>query len=229
MKGEKLIHDIYQALRSNDPLWKRTLFVITYDEHGGFYDHVQPPAAVAPDNHTNPKFDFKKLGVRVPTILVSPWVDPQVISETFDHTSLLRFLLDKWKAPNYLGDRVANANTFAKYLRKSPRTATLKATNITVPAHMPPQEQTPLSDNQEALIELGFDLARRIKDPAVRNPMLRPALNKSDEARAQLAMEQFQSFLYDQAKTPAPLKKTTAKKKKPKAKPKTASAHRKKK
>jgi len=220
MKGEKLISDIYQALRANDPLWKRSLLVITYDEHGGFYDHVEPPTAVAPDNHANPQFDFKRLGVRVPTILVSPWVDPQVISETFDHTSLLKFLLDKWQVPNFLGDRVANANTFKKYLRKSPRASTLRGDRISVPAYMPAQEHATLSDNQEALIELGFDLARRIRDPAVRDILTRPATNRSAEARSQLAIEQFQSFLFDQAKTLAIA--GTAAKKRSKRKPRPA-------
>jgi phospholipase C len=154
--------------------------------------------------------------VRVPTILVSPWVDPQVISETFDHTSLLRFLLDKWNLPNYLGNRVAVAKTFKGYLRPSPRSSSLRPDSIVVPAHMPAQEQAALSDNQEALIELGFNLAHEIRDPAVRYPLLRPALNRSDEARAQLAMEQFQSFLLDQAKS-SPGQKT---RKKPRSKAK---------
>jgi phospholipase C len=212
MKGEKLIDDIYKVLRRNDALWKRTLLVITYDEHGGFYDHVEPPAAIPPDEHTTPKFDFKRLGVRVPTILVSPWLDAQVISDTFDHTSLLRFLLDKWGASDFLGDRVRSAQSFEKYLRKSPRATTLAAERIQVPPHMPALPQTGLSDNQEALLKLGFDLAGRIKDPAIRYPLLRPALNESDEARAQLATEQFQSFLIDQAKTPArPLGRTRKK------------------
>jgi phospholipase C len=204
LAGETLIKKVYAKLQGNTELWKRTLLIITYDEHGGFYDHVVPPTAVAPDGHTNPKFDFKRLGIRVPTILVSPWVDPQVISETFDHTSLLRFLLDKWQVPNYLGDRTANAKSFAKYLRTSPRATTLRAERIIVPAYMPPQHQTAFSDNQEALLTLGFELASRIEDPVVRNPLLRPALNQSDEARGQLAMQQFQSFLIDQAQTPSP-------------------------
>ena len=97
MKAEKLIADTYNALRSNQPLWESTLFVILYDEHGGFYDHVVPPPdAVAPDEHTN-AFDFKRLGVRVPAILVSPWCDSGVCHAQFDHCSLLKYLCDKWK------------------------------------------------------------------------------------------------------------------------------------
>lgn len=71
-KGEKLIADVYDAIRSNEELWKTTLLVILFDEHGGFYDHVSPPAAVPPDEH-HEGFAFDRLGVRVPAVLVSPW------------------------------------------------------------------------------------------------------------------------------------------------------------
>ncbi|MEM5294348.1 alkaline phosphatase family protein [Burkholderia sp. JPY481] len=106
MKAEKLIADTYNALRSNQALWERTLLVVLYDEHGGFYDHVSPPAdAVAPDGHTT-SFDFKRLGVRVPAILVSPWCEAGVCNERFDHCSLLKYLCDKWQMPP-LGERTA--------------------------------------------------------------------------------------------------------------------------
>jgi phospholipase C len=84
--------------------------VILYDEHGGFYDHVSPPAdALAPDDHTA-SFDFKQLGVRVPAILVSPWCEADVCNERFDHCSLLKYLCDKWQMPS-LGRRAeASAN-----------------------------------------------------------------------------------------------------------------------
>lgn len=74
--GEALYKDIYEALR-NSPQWNETLFIITYDEHGGFYDHVRPPAAPAPDEHESypdKGFLFNTLGVRVPTLLISPWI-----------------------------------------------------------------------------------------------------------------------------------------------------------
>jgi phospholipase C len=66
--GEKLLYDIYQALRSNGPAWEKTLLIITYDEHGGNYDHVHPPTgAIAPDGVIGPSgFDFTRFGVRVP-------------------------------------------------------------------------------------------------------------------------------------------------------------------
>src|SRR5258708_35036808 len=94
-KAEKLIADVYNAIRSNPDLWESTLLVVVYDEHGGFYDHVEPPAAIPPDDHRE-EWTFDRLGVRVPAILVSPWVGAGVEKTIFDHTSLLKYLTDKW-------------------------------------------------------------------------------------------------------------------------------------
>ncbi len=99
LAGEQLIERIYNALR-NGPDWEKTLFIITFDEHGGCYDHVPPPVAVPPDPK-KPKgeqdFKFDRLGVRVPTIMVSPYIKRgTVISEVHDHTSIIKFLCDRW-------------------------------------------------------------------------------------------------------------------------------------
>jgi len=117
MKAEKLIGDVYSAIRSNDALWKSTLLVVLYDEHGGFYDHVTPPAAVAPDNKVS-QYGFNQLGVRVPAILVSPWVRRGFAGNewVFDHTSLLKYLTDKWGL-GPLGERTAQAQSFAPLIQ----------------------------------------------------------------------------------------------------------------
>jgi hypothetical protein len=91
---------------------------VLYDEHGGFYDHVVPPPAVPPDHHVE-EYTFDQLGVRVPAILVSPFVKPGVIHTEFDHASLLRYLSDKWGL-GPLGERVAHANMFADFLLAAP-------------------------------------------------------------------------------------------------------------
>jgi phospholipase C len=118
MKAEKLIADTYNALRSNPVLWERTLLVILYDEHGGFYDHVVPPSnAVAPDEHTA-SFDFTQLGVRVPAVLVSPWCDAGVCHAQFDHCSLLKYLCDKWQLPP-LGNRTRAAASIGLAVRST--------------------------------------------------------------------------------------------------------------
>lgn len=96
MKAQKLIADVYNAIRGNEQLWQNTLLVVFYDEHGGFYDHVPPPPAVPPDEHVQ-EYTFDRLGVRVPAILISPWLARGVDHTVYDHTSLLKYLIEKWK------------------------------------------------------------------------------------------------------------------------------------
>ena len=86
--GEALIKDVYEAVRAS-PQWNETLFIITYDEHGGFYDHVVPPNAPNPGgagaggpSYPDAGYNFTQLGVRIPTVLVSPWIERgTVVSE----------------------------------------------------------------------------------------------------------------------------------------------------
>ncbi|MEA2773684.1 MAG: phospholipase [Acetobacteraceae bacterium] len=94
--GEALIASVYNAVRSGSG-WKETLLVITYDEHGGCYDHVVPPAAVSPGGQTPDGFDFGYFGVRVPAVIISPWVPPGSVIRPpgltpFDHTSIIATL-----------------------------------------------------------------------------------------------------------------------------------------
>ncbi len=93
--GELFIAQIYNAIKSS-PLWPNTALLIVYDEHGGIYDHVVPPAckpdqftATANDTGTGMPFAFDRLGVRVPAILVSPWIPAgTVVNRVFDHASI---------------------------------------------------------------------------------------------------------------------------------------------
>jgi phospholipase C len=94
--GQDLVLRIFHALRTSDA-WKRTLLLITYDEHGGFYGHVQPPAAV--DEHP----EFRRLGVRVPALLASPLCAAKSTSTGllgkdfhFDHTSIIKTILTRF-------------------------------------------------------------------------------------------------------------------------------------
>lgn len=96
--GERLIARCYDALR-NGAGWKKTLFIVTYDENGGVYDHVPPPAAVPPDKARPDNFAFDRFGVRVPAVLISPWIPPGSIIRPpagakypFDHTTILATL-----------------------------------------------------------------------------------------------------------------------------------------
>jgi len=149
MHGEALIASIYNALRGNETLWQSTLFVVLYDEHGGFCDHVPPPTTVAPDDHTK-QFSFQDLGVRVPAILISPWVDPGVLPTVFDHTSLLRYLTDKW-ALGPLGSRVPQANSFAAELTKRPNGRTDCIALLPIPDRQPNDANPALNAHQVAL------------------------------------------------------------------------------
>ncbi|MGH6969212.1 MAG: alkaline phosphatase family protein, partial [Stellaceae bacterium] len=106
---EKLIADVYNAIRANPALWQSTLLLVFYDEHGGFYDHVAPPAAIAPDDHRE-EYSFDRLGVRVPALIVSPWIDRGFEPTQFDHTSVLKYLIEKWHL-GPLGQRAAAAST----------------------------------------------------------------------------------------------------------------------
>jgi phospholipase C len=94
--GEKFLYDIYQALRSG-PGWDKTLLIITYDEHGGNYDHVPPPTgAIPPDDIIGPSgFNFTRFGLRVPAVIVSPLIPEGTVFRApsgeppFDHTSII--------------------------------------------------------------------------------------------------------------------------------------------
>jgi phospholipase C len=105
--GEALIQQVYQALRSG-PGWNQTLFIISYDEHGGCYDHVSPAlGATPPDNSVGEfGFDFTRFGVRVPAVLVSPLIPAGTIYRVpagtmpIDHTSVLKTIEVRWSLPN---------------------------------------------------------------------------------------------------------------------------------
>lgn len=76
--GQRLVKEVYEMLRAS-PQWNESLLIVSYDEHGGFYDHVETPyvGVPNPDGMRGPApflFDFDRLGVRVPTIMVSPWI-----------------------------------------------------------------------------------------------------------------------------------------------------------
>ncbi|HZR50231.1 MAG TPA: alkaline phosphatase family protein [Streptosporangiaceae bacterium] len=91
--GEGLIKAVYEAIR-NSPVWDTSLLIITYDEHGGFYDsvapgQVTPPDDGSPDTYNEFGFPFNQLGVRVPAVVVSPWIPAQVSTTTYDHSSAL--------------------------------------------------------------------------------------------------------------------------------------------
>lgn len=159
MESDVLVASVYNAIRSNDALWKSTLFVLLFDEHGGFYDHVSPPAAVPPDHHTE-EYTFDRYGVRVPAILISPYAGNGVCSDLFDHTSLLKYLQQKWMLGD-LGARTGAANSIGSALqitqparidtpdRISPSTINTSAEIVQVDA---------LNEHQSAIVAMSHNL-----------------------------------------------------------------------
>ena len=143
--GEELIADVYNAVRSA-PTWGETLLIITYDEHGGCYDHVPPPMAVSPDN-TNPQpFGFDRYGVRVPAVLVSPYIKPGTILRAapdgnlphnvppypYDHTSVIATIRKCFN----LGGALTNRDAVAPDLES--------VLNLDSPSNDGPEKVTPL-------------------------------------------------------------------------------------
>ncbi len=116
--GQYFVYQVVQALTSS-PAWARSLLIFTYDEHGGYYDHVPPPAALSPGDGTHPQVhvgqsgygdDYTLYGFRVPTVILSPYAKPNFVSHTvYDHTSWLATIERKWNLPA-LTFRDANAN-----------------------------------------------------------------------------------------------------------------------
>ncbi|MBV9579384.1 MAG: RICIN domain-containing protein [Chloroflexi bacterium] len=125
--GQDLVQRVVEALASS-PTWAKTLLIITYDEHGGFYDHVPPPPAVK----VTPE-SIDTYGVRVPTFVVSPWVTAGSVfghdavgaspSLHFDHTSILKTIARRFlhQNPPFMGARYAAANDLSSVLNSTPR------------------------------------------------------------------------------------------------------------
>lgn len=163
--GEQFIHDVYEAVRTG-PGWAQTLLVITYDEHGGCYDHVPPPSgATPPDNSAGEfGFDFTRFGVRVPAVLVSPLIEAGTVFRApaggppLDHTSILKTIQQRWGLPS-LTARDAAAPGFGDVLTlATPRTDDPLA-GVAPPA--PSRQPGPAAGRPSHLQEVQADLISR--------------------------------------------------------------------
>jgi len=99
--GQRFLMQVYAALTANPERWKKSVMIVTYDEHGGFFDHISPPHIETADpDGVYPT--FKSLGVRVPSYVISPFVERRTAyHETMDHTSILKFLGEKFNGGSY--------------------------------------------------------------------------------------------------------------------------------
>jgi len=171
LHGENLIADVYEAVRKS-PLWQDTLLVVTYDEHGGLFDHVEPPKCTPPQKGDQPRpdvltgFDFSRLGIRVPTVLISPFIDRRtVVKDQLEHASLIKTAL-KLFAPGAepLTARDRDARTFDGVLnRSSPRDDAdapkkLDRKKLTAAAAKRPVGGRALSDHQSSQVLTAYRL-----------------------------------------------------------------------
>jgi phospholipase C len=187
--GEQLIAKVYNALRSS-PTWKKTLFVITYDEHGGCFDHSPPPLAAPPFPVAGPdNFLFDRYGVRVPAVIVSPYIAAGTIlrndtadlpnggpARPFDHTSIIRTIRERFDpngAPLTARDAAAPSLDLALNLDAPSNDG---PDQVEVPAHTPSAKEvedvknSPPNDLQRSLCTLtahlpqaGTDVLRHIQ------------------------------------------------------------------
>ena len=122
--GDRIVWKVYQAIRNSQSVsgnnWQNTLLIITFDEHGGCYDHVPPPAATSPDptqfntGTGQEGFDFNRLGVRVPMVMVSANIAANtIVNSPMHHCSFLKTMQQKWGLPS-LGPRQDTAPPFTE-------------------------------------------------------------------------------------------------------------------
>ncbi|XP_047319538.1 non-specific phospholipase C1 [Impatiens glandulifera] len=175
--GQKFVKEVYEILRAS-PQWKEMALLITYDEHGGFYDHVPTPVnnVPNPDGIIGPEphyFQFDRLGVRVPTFLISPWVDKAtVIHEPngptpysqFEHSSIPATVKKLFNLKsNFLTRRDAWAGTFENvfHIRNTPRDDCPEKLGDVKISLRPfgPREDSKLTEFQEELIQLAMQLS----------------------------------------------------------------------
>jgi phospholipase C len=128
--GQRFMQAVFSAF-VRSPQWQRGAFLLTYDEHGGFYDHVKPPVVRDDRRSSDDENNFGQLGFRVPTVLASPYAPRGYVDHNlYDHTSILRFLewrflgappqgpgapTDRW----FLTKRDRHTNNFGASLRGS--------------------------------------------------------------------------------------------------------------
>lgn len=150
--GQQLISAVYQALATS-PQWNNVMLVVTYDEHGGFFDHVPPPKV--PDE--NASIGFDQLGFRVPTIVAGPYAKQGYVSSVeYDHTSALRHLQNVFGFGT-LGTRTDAANDLIDCIDLERLAAGQPAAPVTMPAVEIDEENLPERCTYGSVLNGGFE------------------------------------------------------------------------
>jgi phospholipase C len=176
--GEQLIAEVYNTLRGSN-LWEKTLLVVLWDDHGGCYDHVPPPPAQEPDDGRSPKpgqegFTFDRYGVRVPALLISPFIPAGIVRPPgdvpFDHTTLIKTVREGLGLPDVpLTRRDEAAPSLAHALTLDPGNLNHGPESLPMPLYAPPGEVVetaawaPLTGYQKSLLYAAAALPPRDK------------------------------------------------------------------
>jgi phospholipase C len=183
--GEALYKQVYEALRAS-PFWESLAFIITYDEHGGFYDHVPPPQTGVPSPGVKASngFTFDRLGIRLPTLLISPWIPKYSVfgeptgpmsTSQYDSTSIIATTNKIFGVVDHMTPRDAWAGTFEKefLVLTEPRTdCPMKLPDVpkTTDEELEAIRKLPLNDHLEIQVqfyckfnERGEDCGKNIK------------------------------------------------------------------
>ena len=202
--GEKLIKEVYETIRQS-PLWEFSLLVVTWDEHGGFYDHVQPGNAVAPGDtklgskYSKYGFTFTRLGVRVPSVVISPFIPAGIIDHrVYDHSSIPRTVEEVFGLPP-LTDRDSAANSVATLLNLPKARQDTPATLL---PHIPPKKSAatvPTGSNtvDSGNLPLFLHIAMR-HELALSHPRQRMAvLNRAQSVKTKAQAAQYLAEITD--------------------------------
>jgi phospholipase C len=195
--AEKLVADVYSALQAAPDVWKKTLLIVVFDETGGYYDHVPPPQTVNPDGIPGKTdesflvpFNFQRLGLRVPAILISPWFQPAVDSTVYSHSTIPGSLIEALGLGDYLTLRDKQANKLTKYIvQDDTRVWRTDVPTLTVPVQPQALDQMQ-REVLEATVHLDPHPKKRnrqrtddIQDPAQARDFMRTQLAKNLEHR----------------------------------------------
>jgi phospholipase C len=186
--GEQFIYDVYRAVRDGKN-WESTLLIITYDEHGGCYDHVPPPQGATPPEASLGEngFDFTRFGVRVPTVLVSPLIEAGTVfrvpddATPLDHTSILKTVEQRWNLPA-LTARDAAASGIGQVLTRSAARKDDPLANVRPPSTRGPSPFSS-SDPPSHLEQVHAELVSRLPVPGEKGLHVMPTLRTSDDAQ----------------------------------------------